>query len=295
MEDQSQVKKTSKVLIGVIAALSVVVLVLGGMYLKQVDSSKSIQEQLTQEKDSIQANLQNMASEYKQLKTDNDTINTQLQGQRAKVEELLTEIRRVKSVSYQQIKQYQSELGTLRAIMRSYITQIDSLNTLNQALIAENIEVKKSYSSEKVKNQELSQKNESLNTQVAKGSQIKARGVSALPINARGKEMSRASRVEKVKVCFTLVENSIAKSGIKVVYLRVNSPDGFLLAKSEADVFTAGGENLVYSAKREVDYQNQDVDMCIFYDTRGELKPGTYSASIFLDGQKVGTTQFILK
>lgn len=295
MEDQSQVKKTSKVLIGVIAALSVVVLVLGGMYLKQVDSSKSIQEQLTQEKDSIQANLQNMASEYKQLKTDNDTINTQLQGQRAKVEELLTEIRRVKSVSYQQIKQYQSELGTLRAIMRSYITQIDSLNTLNQALIAENIEVKKSYSSEKVKNQELSQKNESLNTQVAKGSQIKARGVSALPINARGKEMSRASRVEKVKVCFTLVENSIAKPGIKVVYLRVNSPDGFLLAKSEADVFTAGGENLVYSAKREVDYQNQDVDMCIFYDTRGELKPGTYSASIFLDGQKVGTTQFILK
>ncbi|WP_052180782.1 hypothetical protein [Alistipes sp. ZOR0009] len=295
MEDQSQVKKTSKVLIGVIAALSVVVLVLGGMYLKQVNSSKSIQEQLTQEKDSIQANLQNMASEYKQLKTDNDTINTQLQGQRAKVEELLTEIRRVKSVNYQQIKQYQSELGTLRAIMRSYITQIDSLNTLNQALIAENIEVKKSYSSEKVKNQELSQKNESLNTQVAKGSQIKARGVSALPINARGKEMSRASRVEKVKVCFTLVENSIAKPGIKVVYLRVNSPDGFLLAKSEADVFTAGGENLVYSAKREVDYQNQDVDMCIFYDTRGELKPGTYSASIFLDGQKVGTTQFILK
>lgn len=295
MEDQSQVKKTSKVLIGVIAALSVVVLVLGGMYLKQVDSSKSIQEQLTQEKDSIQANLQNMASEYKQLKTDNDTINTQLQGQRAKVEELLIEIRRVKSVNYQQIKQYQSELGTLRAIMRSYITQIDSLNTLNQALIAENIEVKKNYSSEKVKNQELSQKNESLNTQVAKGSQIKARGVSALPINARGKEMSRASRVEKVKVCFTLVENSIAKPGIKVVYLRVNSPDGFLLAKSEADVFTAGGENLVYSAKREVDYQNQDVDMCIFYDTRGELKPGTYSASIFLDGQKVGTTQFILK
>lgn len=295
MEDQNQVKKTSKVLIGVIAALSVVVLVLGGMYIRQINSANTIQGQLTQEKDSIQANLQKMASDYKLLKTDNDTINNHLQNERARVEGLLTEIRRVKSVNYQQIKQYQSELGTLRAIMRSYITQIDSLNTLNQALIAENIEVKKSYSSEKVKNQELSQKNESLNTQVAKGSQVKARGVNALPINARGKEMTRASRVEKVKVCLTLVENSIAKPGIKVVYLRITSPEGFLLAKSEADVFSAGGENLVYSAKREVDYQNQDVDMCIFYDTRGELKPGTYSAAIFLDGQQVGATQFILK
>lgn len=295
MEQQSQVKKTSKVLIGVIVALAAVVIVLGGLYFKQINDSNTIQQQLTQEKDSITANLQKLSTDYRQLKTDNDTINTHLQTERARVEGLLSEIKRVKSVNYQQIKQYQAELGTLRAIMRSYITQIDSLNTLNQALIAENIEVKKSFTSEKVKNQQLSQQNESLSTQVAKGSQVKARGLSALPINARGKEMTRASRVEKVKVCFTLVENSIAKAGIKVVYLRITSPEGFLLAKSEADVFKVGSENMVYSAKREVDYQNQDVDMCIFYDTRGELKPGTYSAAVFLDGQQIGSTQFILK
>lgn len=295
MEDQSKIKSTSKVMLWVIVGLVLVVVVLGVMYINQINSSNTIQSQLSQEKDSIQSNLQKMASEYKLLKTDNDTINDHLQSERARVEGLLGEIRRVKSVNYEQIKQYQAELGTLRAIMRSYITQIDSLNTLNQALIAENIEVKKSYTTEKVKNQQLSQQNESLSSQVVKGSQVKARGVNALPINARGKEMNRASRVEKVKVCFTLVENSIAKAGIKVVYLRITSPDGFLLAKSEADVFNAGGENLVYSAKREVDYQNQDVDMCIFYDTRGELKPGSYVASIFLEGQQIGTTQFILK
>lgn len=295
MSEQSQVKQTSKVLIGVIIALGVVVLVLGGLYFKQSTDSRKVQVQLTQEKDSIAANLSQLAVEYKNLKTSNDTINSHLMEERTRVEGLLNEIRRIKTVNYQQIKQYQAELGTLRSIMRSYVQQIDSLNTLNQALIAENIEVKKSYTTEKVKNQELSQQNQNLSTQVSKGSIIKARGVSALPINARGKEMNRASRVEKVKVCFTLVENSIAKAGIKVVYLRITSPEGFLLAKSEADVFTAGGENLVYSAKREVDYQNQDVDMCIFYDTRGELKPGTYSAAVFLDGQQIGGTQFILK
>lgn len=295
MNEQSQVKSTSKVLIGVIVALFVAIVVLGIMYMNQTNQSESTQAQLTQEKDSIEANLMKMAGEYKNLKTSNDTINTQLQGERSKVESLLSEMRRVKSVSYAQIKQYQGELGTLRAIMRSYITQIDSLNTLNQALIAENIDVKKSYSSEKVKNQQLSEQNASLNTQVAKGAIIKARGTKAEPINARGKEMTRASRVEKVKVCFTIVENSIAKSGIKVVYLRITSPEGYLLAQSQADVFNAGGENLVYSAKREVDYQNQDVDLCIFYDTKGELKPGTYSAAVFLEGSQIGSTQFILK
>jgi len=295
MNEQSPVKSTSKVLIGVIAALMVAIVVLGIMYINQSNKSESTQAQLTQEKDSIEASLMKMAGEYKNLKTSNDTINTQLQGERTKVESLLSEMRRVKSVNYAQIKQYQSELGTLRAIMRSYITQIDSLNTLNQALIAENIDVKKNYSSEKAKNQQLSEQNASLNTQVAKGSIIKARGTKAEPINARGKEMTRASRVEKVKVCFTLVENSIAKPGIKVVYLRITSPEGYLLAQSQADVFNAGGENLVYSAKREVDYQNQDVDLCIFYDTKGELKPGTYSAAIFLEGSQIGSTQFILK
>ena len=131
MNEQSQVKSTSKVLIGVIAALVVAVVVLGIMYMNQMNQSKSTQAQLTQEKDSIEANLTRMVSEYKNLKTSNDTINTQLLGERAKVEGLLGELRRVKSVNYEQIKQYQSELGTLRAVMRSYITQIDSLNTLS--------------------------------------------------------------------------------------------------------------------------------------------------------------------
>jgi cell division protein FtsB len=295
MNEQGQVKSTSKVLIGLIAALVVAIVVLGVMYMNQLNESKSTQAQLTQEKDSIEANLTKMVADYRNLKTNNDTINTQLQSERGKVEGLLGELRRVKSVSYEQIKQYQRELGTLRAVMRSYITQIDSLNTLNQALISENIEVKKSYSSEKAKNQQLSEQNTSLSTQVAKGSIIKARGVNAVGINARGKEQTRASRSEKLKVCFTLVENSIAKAGIKTVYLRVTSPEGYLLAQSQGDVFSAGGENLVYSAKREVDYQNQDVDMCIFYDTKGELKAGTYSAAIFLDGSQIGSTQFVLK
>jgi hypothetical protein len=295
MNEQSQVKSTSKVLIGVIVALVIAIVVLGIMYMNQSNQSASTQAQLTQEKDSIEASLTKMATEYGNLKTSNDTINTQLLGERTKVESLLSELRHVKSVDYDQIKKYQSELGTLRAVMRSYVTQIDSLNTLNHALIAENIDVKKNYSNEKVKNQQLTEQNTSLNTQVAKGSIIKARGTKAEPINARGKEMTRASRVEKIKVCFTLVENSIAKAGIKVVYLRVTSPEGYLLAQSQADVFNAGGENLVYSAKREVDYQNQDVDMCIFYDTRGELKAGTYSAAIYLDGNQIGSTQFILK
>lgn len=295
MNEQSEVKSTSKVLIGVIVALVVAVVVLGIMYMNQMNQSESTQTQLKQEKDSIEVSLSKMASEYSNLKTSNDTINTQLQGERTKVENLLGELRREKSVNYEQIKQYQRELGTLRAVMRSYITQIDSLNTLNQALIAENIDVKKSYSTEKAKNQQLSEQNTSLNTQVARGSVIKARSTKAQPINARGKEMTRASRVEKVKVCFTLVENSIAKAGMKMVYLRVTSPDGYVLAQNQGDAFVVGGEKMVCSAKREVDYQNQDVDMCIFYDARGELKAGTYTAAIFLDGNQIGSTQFILK
>jgi hypothetical protein len=288
-------KKSSIGYLVIIVALVAICAILYWKYSDEKQQSQVIQTQLNQEKDSIESNLNNLYSDYTNLESSNDSINKELAVERGKIQGLISQIKREKAISYQQIKDYQAELGSLRSIMKSYISQIDSLNTLNQSLIAENVKVREESSMTKMANKELSTKNEELSTKVQKGSIIKARDVVSTPINSRGKEVTRARRVEKIKVCFTLVENEIAKAGLRDAFVRITGPDKFVLAKSETDQFEFQGEKIVYSAKREVDYQNKDVDLCIFYDNNGDLLVGSYDVAVFIDGIQIGQSQFLVK
>ncbi len=277
-------KKSSIGYLVIIVALVVVCAILYWKYTDEKQQSQVVQTQLNQEKDSIESNLNHLYSDYTSLESNNDSINKELTVERGKIQGLLVQIRREKAVSFQQIQDYQAELGSLRSIMRSYIGQIDSLNSLNQTLIAENVKVREESSMTKMANQELSTQNDQLSTKVQKGSIIKARDIITTPINSRGKDVTRARRVEKIKVCFTLVENEIAPAGLRDAFIRITGPDKYVLAKSETDQFNFNGEKIVFSAKREVDYQNKDVDLCIFYDNKGDLLVGSYDIAVFIDG-----------
>ena len=179
--------------------------------------------------------------------------------------------------------------------MRDMVKEIDSLNTVNQQLIAENIKVKQEFTVSQRKVESLSQRTEELSTTVAKGSVVRARDVATEALSRRGRDVSRARNVDKLKTCFIISENTIAKAGKREVYLRILGPDGFILAKSNSDLFDFEGNKVVFSAKREVDYQNEDVEMCIFYDNNGELIPGTYETSLYMDGHMIGVGEFKLK
>jgi predicted nuclease with TOPRIM domain len=282
-------------LTALIIVLGFTIVVVGWMYYTQKKDSEAVQLQLNAEKDTIANNLKTVMLEYKDLETDNAALNSKLQQEQERAEKLYKELKRVKQVSFAEIKEYQKELGTLRSILRHMVVEIDSLNTLNKQLIAENIKVKQEVTMGKRTIQSLEQRTEELSTTVAKGSVIRIRDVTVIPLNKRGNDVTRASRVNKIKVCFTLAENSIAKGGLRDVFIRIAGPDGYLLAKSTSDLFDFEGEKIVFSAKREVDYQNQDIELCIFYDNNGELGKGKYQVTVYLDGYMVGSSEFVLK
>lgn len=295
MEENVKPSKAVPVLTFFVVILLVVLAGLTYVYYQQKQAAKENETQLLAEKDSISNNLLNLMTDYKELETDNDSLNQKLTREQQHAKKLYDELQSVKQVSYAKIKEYQKELGTLRSIMKDMLHDIDSLNAMNKELIAENIKVKEEAATAKQNVKELEQKTEELNTQVAKGSVIKARGIVAMGISRRGNEVSRARRVEKIRACFTLNENAIAKAGNRFVYMRIVGPDDYVLAKAETDVFDFEGEKIVFSANREVDYQNKDVEMCIFYDNNGELLKGTYKVTLYMDGFMIGYTEFSLK
>lgn len=278
-----------------IVVLVIILAVVAWKYNQQIKNSEDIQTMLSSEKDSITNKLQGLMKDYKSLETTNDSINQKLQLEQDRVKKLYTQVQSERNISYTKIKEYQRELGTLRTIMKDLLHDVDSLNSMNQKLIAENVKVKEEATTAKKVVKELEQKTEELSSQVEKGSIIKVRSVVAMAVSRKGNEVTRARRVEKIRVCFTLSENSIAKPGVRDAYIRILGPDQFILAKAETDLFDFNGEKIVFSAKREVDYQNQDVDLCIYYDNKGDLVAGKYQATVYLDGNLVGTSEFTLK
>ena len=295
---ENQPKRGSKAVMFLTALIVVLVIVLGVvgfMYFTDYKKSVEIQNQLNIEKDSITSNLQKIMYEYDELETDNEMVKEKLAEEHERATKLYDELKQVKQVSYAKIKEYQRELGTLRSIMRNMVKEIDSLNTLNQQLIVENIKVRQEFTMSQKTVESLEQKTQELSTAVEKGSVVKARNVNIQTTNKRGREITRARNVTKIQTCFTLSENRIAKPGARYVYIRILGPDGFILAKSNTDLFDFEEEKIVFSAQREVDYQNQDIEMCIFYDSNGELVAGKYEVTIFMEGYLVGVGEFLLK
>jgi len=247
------------------------------------------------EKENLEKEYTDMLSQYETIKTDNKKISGELEQEKSKIKEMLVEIKGLKNTNAYQIGQYKKELGTLREIMRSYIVQIDSLNTRNKILSEENKKVKTDYQQVKSEKDVLVQKTDDLSQKVDVASTLRAIDITPLPINDKGKEVTRARKLTKVKVCFTLTENAIAKSGNRFVYIRIARPDKEILPNTDGDMFDFEGQKIMYSARREIDYENKDVDMCIYWANAGELTDGVYTVDVFSEGKHIGTATFALK
>jgi flagellar basal body-associated protein FliL len=249
------------------------------------------EQYLETQKKSLTSELQDLIGEYDALKTNNDTLNQKLTDQQEKIKKLLS----YQASNVQKIKLYEKELKTLRDVLKSYIAQVDSLTTRNQQLIQENTQVRGSLDVAREENVKLSTEKEDLSSKVQKAAVITTSNIVVTPLNKRGKDEDKSTRITKLRVCFTLRENAIAAAGSKEVFIRITRPDEMVLAYSESDVFNFQGQQIVYSAKRQIEYENKDLDVCIFWDNNDKIIVGTYTVDIFTDGALIGTTKFTIK
>jgi FtsZ-binding cell division protein ZapB len=279
--------------VGMIATsiiLGVLLLFLIFMYFDQRHKRLQTETALTEEKDSLANELRGMVHAYDTMRTSNDTLNAGLDRERARIVKLLS----VNASNVQLIKRYRNEINTMRDIMKSYIVQIDSLNTRNKALSAENTEFRGQIDEMRTTNTELSKVREDLNSKVEIASVIQGKDIVATSLNKNSKETKKINYLNKLRVCFTLRENPLAAAGTKDVYMRVLRPDSLVITSSADNVFNYRGKQMVYSAMRQVEYANQDIEMCIFLDNNGDFVVGNYSVELYLENNMIGHTTFAL-
>ena len=280
----------------VMYALIAVVVLLAGTLAYIWWQKSSLVNELNLEKEELTSQMIALQNDYATLSSDYDMINSQLDSSREEVSQLIERIKKTEATNRSKMRQYEKELGTLRSIMRNYIVQIDSLNTLNKKLTADAAAARREAEASRKQSEELSKTVESLTGQVAVGSVVKARGLKIEAYNASDKVTDRSSRVVRMIASLSLVENDLAEKRPIRVYIRVKGPDGILLTNSTQRTFqVAGGEPMICSASREVDYQGKEVEMSIYLnDITGYVK-GIYTVEAYTEQTLLGSAELMLR
>ena len=290
--------RTARTLLIILITLSVALVIVSVIFFVQKKKSNEMINKLqeysdivTEKKDSLESELNNIIVRYDSLMTDNDSLNEALTEQQDKIKRLLS----LRVNDAEKIRKYEKELGTIRQVLRSYIVQIDSLNTRNQILTAENKQLRNKSIETQNRNKQLQQEKEELTNIKTEAKTLIAANIDVVPLNKRSKEKDKADKVEKIRVDFTLRKNTVADPGSKVIYLRLIRPDGLVLGSSDSGVIEYQDEEIPYSASREVIYENEDLAVSIYWDNNGDLIPGTYKAELYAEGNLIGQTEFSMK
>ena len=278
----------------VIIILSVILVALSALYFG-IHRQQMLDNRILQaDRDSIQNDLGRLMTDFDNLQIANDTISASLSFERGRADSLMSRLQKERSWNLAKIKQYEKEVGTLRTIMRGYIRQIDSLNTLNKQLLQENVSFRKEISSAKLRADMAEEKAAELNNKVRVGSVIRARDIRLAALNDKSKPVSRIKNAARLRVDFILAANDLAAPGEKAVYVRIASPDGYVLTTEATPTFEFEGERLPYSAMREVDYQNQDLEVGIYFNSSGFVA-GTYDIQLYCEGRMIGSAEVVMK
>ncbi|MCR4852179.1 MAG: hypothetical protein K5893_01130 [Prevotella sp.] len=284
----------------VIPAVLIVLLLLGGIgYLyKSLDEQKKVnadmQELAELDKKEMQNEYEQFARQYSEMKTQisNDSIVAQLTQEQLRTQQLLQELKQVKASDAREITRLKKELATCRAVIRSYVLEIDSLNRLNQNLTAENTRVRGQYEEATRQIEGLNQEKSSLSEKVAIAAQLDAVGISMSMNDKKGKATKKINKAKNLQVNFSIARNPTASNGVKTVYVRIQTPNGQTL--SNGGTFNYENRSLEYSMKKQVEYGGNETPVSMFWNISEFLSGGSYKVSIFCDGHLIGSRNFTL-
>lgn len=285
----------------VLPLLAVIVLLVAGVaYLafnlsKQQKANQEMQELANLDKKEMENEYEQFARQYSEMMTqiNNDSIVAQLTQEQMRTQQLLEELKQVKASDAREIARLKKELATVRAVLRTYVLEIDSLNRLNENLTAENNRVKGQYAEATRQIEGLNSERASLSQKVAIAAQLDATGISMIPKKKNGKEAKKIKDCKSIEVDFTVAKNVTASNGVRTFYVRITTPSGGVLGGG--GTFQYENRNIECSMKKSVEYSGEAITLATYRQVSEFLEAGSYIVSVFADGNMIGSKSFSFK
>ena len=281
-----------------VAVLLIGALVYLGVRLSQATQANEEMVQLFElEKVEMENEYSTFATQYDEMQIliSNDSLVAQLEREKLRTQQLLEELRATKASNAAEIARLKKELKTVRAVMRSYVMQIDSLNQANAKLAKENKRVRTQYAEATKRVEVLQEEAKNLSDKVTLAAQLDATNIRIEPRNKRGKETNSVKSVIKFAIDFTIVKNITAPTGERTIYVRIAKPDGTVLTKSASHTFSYENTKLEYSIKKIIEYTGEEQNVTVYWDVEEFLNPGEYTVYLFSDGVMIGERCFVLE
>ena len=256
---------------------------------KQKSDNEELQQLAAMDKKEMENEYAQFAVQYDELKRSirNDSLMVRLTEEENKTKSLLEELRKTKSNDAREISRLKKELATVRAVLRSYIIQVDSLNRLNESLRNENTQVKQQYNEATSQISHLTSEKQSLSNQVAIASQLDATGVSLIPQGKKGKVEKKTKNITRFVVNFSITKNITAKTGERKIFVRVTQPNNSVVGQSGTMPYE--NSTIGYSATKIVEYTGEELPVTVYVNVNEFLSPGTYHVYIFTEGTMIGS------
>lgn len=258
----------------------------------QIVSSDSARNELQQE-------LDDAAQRLDALKTANARADSLIQTKDKDIQDLKSRIQSVindKNATEAQLNEARRLIAQLKGNIDTYASEIESLKAQNMQLTQENEMVaaqrdsaRRNYDSANVV---IKQKEDIIDVgSTLHASDFKITGVREKS-GGKEKQTSKAKRVDKLKITFTLDENRITKSGEKDIFIAITSPDGKPVtvdALGSGKFLARDGTEKFFTKKVSVNYvQGESQSVEVEWSQKGSFQTGNYKIEVYNNGFKIG-------
>ena len=304
MENQSG--QTPKKNSNVIYFLIVVVLALLGtdvyLYLQKNKSDVKIVYQ-DDERNRLKIELDSLESQIEQVNTGKAKMSTELRAKndslQSKIKVLRQELAKGK-LTAAELGKAQEDVKQLRYFVTKYTADIEELKKQNTSLASERDTLKTNLATVSDKATTLAKQNEDLGGKVKIAQALKSGSINVVVYKVKGSgkevEVTRASPAKKIKINFTVAENSLADKALHDVYVRVTDPTGNLITDGSSGSFTADGQDLQYTYKTSIDFKDDGITYTIDWTNPSlPFQKGTYNVILYSDNSTMGKSSFTLK
>ena len=294
MTTQSNNNNRAKILIGLLVVLLVS---LAGYTYTLIQQNKETVLFLEADKAEVQKELEAIVVSYNEILQDNKLKDKELIAARDRIIVLLDSVKDYKA-NLSIITRYKAQVRALKNERAQLFKRADSLLVVTQRLAIEKDSTTAVLNKTIKVVDSVTTANTQLFNSLEKGALI---GITNLDVTAiivrkggKIKETKRASRADKIRVCYTIAPNTLAQAGDRVLYVQVINPDNNIIG--DKSNITFGQDLLTYSKSESVFYENQALDVCAIVGTTGQdVLKGLYTINIFDAQRQIGSTTLMLK
>lgn len=261
-------------------------------------SSEKVQNDLTEQKQLVMNDLNAMAKQYDEAIAENDVANKDLIEARARIQGLIDSLK-ISETNVKSLWSYKQKYISLQKEMDVLLAENDKLKIQNSYLATSLDSTRISLEERKMFSDSLLVQNNALAEVVSNAAVLGAVNMKGFGVIERtsGKLIptERASRTDKIRVCFTVPKNKLVQAGDQELYVQVIDPKNNTLGLN--DQVTFGGKTLNYSIISKFNYEKASLDVCEFVASKGksEFQKGRYIVNVFNEKDLVATSEFTLK